>query len=98
LQLVCDGPLSNVSVSDSLKVFGHLNRIELWDGAAVIEWIVSLVYSIWVVSFIIDFLPAATSSHHNVDGTLLTGATYAYQAGRDGRVFGRKEERTGEIV
>jgi hypothetical protein len=58
------------------------------DGAAVIEWIISLVYSIWVVSFIIDFLPSATSSHHHVDSTLLTGVAHAYQVGRDGRVFG----------
>jgi len=71
-------------------VFGHLNRIDQLDGAAVIEWIVSLVYSIWVVSFIIDFLPAATSSHHHVDGTLLTGVAHAYQAGHDGRVSGNK--------
>jgi len=78
-------------------VFGLLNRIEQWDGAAVIEWIVSLVYSIWVVSFIIDFLPSATSSHHDVDG-YPSGASGSGGMTNGVNLLGGKEERTREIV
>jgi hypothetical protein len=67
------------------------------DGAAVVEWIVSLVYSIWVVSFIIDFLPSATSSHHHVDG-YPSGARGSGGMTNGVNLFGAKEERTREIV
>jgi len=45
-------------------VFGALNRYKKWDYAAIVEWIIALVYTIWVLSFVVDFLPAARVSHH----------------------------------
>lgn len=39
-------------------VFGVTQAYGKWNVAAVVEWIVSLIYIIFVLSFIIDFLPA----------------------------------------
>jgi hypothetical protein len=38
--------------------FGTLSKLGHWNSAAVTEWVIALVYSVFVASFIIDFLPA----------------------------------------
>jgi len=43
--------------------FGVLNRTKHWNGAAIVEWLIALIYTFWVLSFVIDFLPAAAPKH-----------------------------------
>ena len=81
----------------TLTAFGSLNRTKHWDGAAVVEWVIALIYSTWIISFIIDFLPSATPGHHNVDNETLDEAAISTsdmahdgQADRYGNTFGRE--------
>jgi len=48
--------------------FGILNRKKMWNTAAVVEWVIALIYTFWVISFIIDFLPAGRPEHHDLHG------------------------------
>jgi len=43
--------------------FGVLNRKKDLNAAAVVEWIIALIYTFWVISFVIDFLPAGSPKH-----------------------------------
>jgi len=52
-------------------VFGVLNRLRRWNDAAIVEWIIALVYTFWVISFVIDFLPATRTKNH-VSGQTMT--------------------------
>jgi hypothetical protein len=80
-----------------LTAFGSLNRTKNWNGAAVVEWVIALIYSIWIISFIIDFLPSAKPGHHSADETLEEAAVstsdmgqvvaHDDQANRYGRTF-----------
>jgi hypothetical protein len=85
----------------TLLAFGSLNRTHHWDGAAVVEWVIALIYSIWIISFIIDFLPSATPDHHNAGSETLDEAAISTsdmahdmahddQANRYGRTFGQE--------
>jgi hypothetical protein len=81
----------------TLPAFGSLNRTKHWNEAAIVEWVISLIYSTWIISFIIDFLPSATPGHHNVDDETLEEAAIADsdmahddQADRYGRAFGQE--------
>jgi hypothetical protein len=40
----------------------------MWNTAAVVEWVIALVYTFWVISFVIDFLPSARPDHHDMHG------------------------------
>lgn len=44
--------------------FGVCSKLHIWNVAAVLEWIVSFIYCIYVASFFIDFLPALRTKHH----------------------------------
>ncbi|KAF2671210.1 hypothetical protein BT63DRAFT_385696 [Microthyrium microscopicum] len=44
--------------------FGVLNVRQKWNNAAIVEWVIALVYSFYVLSFAIDFLPATKTKHH----------------------------------
>jgi len=44
--------------------FGALNRTKHWNSAAIVEWVIATVYSTYVLSFVIDFLPAVKTKHH----------------------------------
>jgi len=48
--------------------FGILNKKERWNAAAIIEWIIALIYTFWVLSFVVDFLPAGSPEHHHMGG------------------------------
>ena len=37
------------------------------NAAAILEWVVALVYTFWVLSFLIDLLPAVKTKHHNAE-------------------------------
>ena len=45
-------------------IFGVLQLYYYWNVAAVFEWVISFVYTWYVLSFFIDFLPAVRSKHH----------------------------------
>jgi hypothetical protein len=51
-----------------MLAFGVLNRQKKWNEAAIIEWIIALLFTFWVLSFVIDFLPAGSPGHHNMNG------------------------------
>ncbi|GAB7349475.1 hypothetical protein MBLNU459_g0187t1 [Dothideomycetes sp. NU459] len=44
--------------------FGVMSDKEHYNRAAVLEWVVSLIYILYVASFAMDFLPAIHSKHH----------------------------------
>jgi len=44
--------------------FGVCSKQNIWNVAAVLEWIVAFVYCIYIASFFIDFLPALQTRHH----------------------------------
>jgi hypothetical protein len=45
-------------------VFGVTQKYDYWNVAAVFEWIIAFVYTWYVLSFFIDFLPAIRTKHH----------------------------------
>lgn len=45
-------------------VFGVTQLYDYWNVAAVFEWIIAFVYTWYVLSFFIDFLPAVRTKHH----------------------------------
>jgi len=48
--------------------FGVLNRRKMWNTAAIVEWVIALIYSVYVFSFFIDFLPSARADRHTTGG------------------------------
>jgi hypothetical protein len=44
--------------------FGVCNRKSIWNTAAILEWIIALIYTFYVWSFAIDFIPAVRTKHH----------------------------------
>jgi len=44
--------------------FGTLNKLKHWNTAAVVEWVIALLYSTYVLSFVMDFIPAVKTKHH----------------------------------
>ena len=45
--------------------FAVCSKMDIWNVAAILEWIVSFIYCIYVGSFVIDFLPALRTKHHH---------------------------------
>lgn len=72
-------PCTNIEIT----AFGSLNRTKHWNSAAVVEWVIALVYSTYVLSFVIDFLPAVKTKHHT-SGQMLEEAAYAQSHGANG--------------
>jgi hypothetical protein len=69
----------------------------MWNTAAVVEWVIALIYTFWVISFIIDFLPAARPDHHNMHGGRApnmdeVGLANSAPAQRQTGIFGRDRE------
>lgn len=50
--------------------FGVLNKTKKWNEAAIVEWVIALCYTLWVISFVVDFLPAARVHDHQNKGDL----------------------------
>lgn len=44
--------------------FGIMNRQARYNLAAILEWIISLIYTFYVWSFFVDFIPAVRTKHH----------------------------------
>jgi len=43
--------------------FGVLNKEKKWNAAACVEWVIAFVYTFWVLSFVVDFLPVIDHKH-----------------------------------
>jgi len=57
--------LSFIIVELALAIaFGVLNDKKMLNGAAVVEWVIALVYTFYVWSFAIDFIPAVRTKKH----------------------------------
>lgn len=55
--------------------FGVLGDKEYYNGAAVCEWVIALIYAFFVWSFAIDFIPAVRTKHYKSKETMLEMAT-----------------------
>jgi hypothetical protein len=51
--------------------FGVLNRTKMWNAAACVEWAIAFVYTFWVLSFVVDFLPLVDEKWAFKDETIL---------------------------
>lgn len=49
--------------------FATLNFKNLFDAAAIVEWIIGIVFSLYVFSFVIDLFPAIKDRRRNSDGS-----------------------------
>jgi len=64
-----------VGLAIAFVVLGYKKH---YTAAAVCEWLVSLIYTFYVWSFALDFLPAISNSQvKNEDGTYETGTMEA---------------------
>ena len=43
--------------------FGVLSRRKDWNRAAILEWVIALIFTFYVISFIIDLWPAVRTRH-----------------------------------
>lgn len=43
--------------------FGVLQQYKMWNTAAIFEWVIALIFTFYVLSFVIDFLPSARTDH-----------------------------------
>lgn len=68
--------------------FGVLGDKEHYNGAAVCEWVVALIYTFYVWSFAIDFIPAIHSKHYQSRETELEAATETAMEERNGQYNG----------
>lgn len=56
--------MHHLSLSFSLvTAFGVLQNQEHYNTAAVLEWVIALIYILFVASFTLDFLPAVHTKH-----------------------------------
>lgn len=55
--------------------FGALGDKDHYNGAAVCEWVVAFIFTFYVWSFAIDFIPAVKSKHHRHEKTESEAAT-----------------------
>jgi hypothetical protein len=46
--------------------FGVLNKTKKWNNAAVVEWVIALVYAFYVASYALDFRPATRNHRHGM--------------------------------
>jgi len=47
--------------------FGALNRLDRWNAAGVVEWVIALVYTFYVASYGVDFRPATRTKYRRHD-------------------------------
>ncbi|KAF2757094.1 hypothetical protein EJ05DRAFT_477320 [Pseudovirgaria hyperparasitica] len=51
--------------------FGVTQNQAQWNAAAILEWIIALIYTFYVLSFFLDFLPAIKTKHHESEETTI---------------------------
>ncbi|KAF2405523.1 hypothetical protein EJ06DRAFT_468438 [Trichodelitschia bisporula] len=44
--------------------FGVANKTKHYNTGAILEWVIALVYTFYVLSFFVDFIPAVRTKHH----------------------------------
>ncbi|QDS72721.1 hypothetical protein FKW77_003683 [Venturia effusa] len=44
--------------------FGVENTLSNYNTAAILEWVIALIYTFFVLSFFLDFIPAVRTKHH----------------------------------
>lgn len=44
--------------------FGVENTRKQYNTAAILEWVIALIYTFFVLSFFLDFIPAVRTKHH----------------------------------
>jgi len=57
--------------------FGALNKAKKWNSAACVEWAIAFVYTFWVLSFVVDFLPVMEDNHDPTDERMLPAVAEA---------------------
>lgn len=51
-------------ITDDFLAFGVSSKLKHWNIAAILEWVISLVYTFYVLSFFMDFVPAVHGHGH----------------------------------
>ncbi|KAF7857913.1 hypothetical protein EAF04_009270 [Stromatinia cepivora] len=73
--------------------FGVCNRKSWWNTAAILEWIIALIYTFYVWSFTIDFIPAVRTKHYSSGDTEAEMAMAMEGESRQRGFSGMGEER-----
>jgi hypothetical protein len=73
--------------------FGALGDKEHYNGAAVCEWVIALIYAFYVWSFAIDFIPAVRTRHYASKETELEMATAMENESRERGFSGTAQEQ-----
>ncbi|KAF2016025.1 hypothetical protein BU24DRAFT_492192 [Aaosphaeria arxii CBS 175.79] len=68
--------LSFILIEVALAIaFGVTQKTDRYNVAAVLEWVIAFVFFFYVLSFFIDFMPAASSKHHYSNESKMNMAT-----------------------
>jgi len=87
--------LAFILIEVSLAIaFGTCQRQGKYNIAAIIEWVIALVFTFYVFSFFMDFLPAVRGKHHQSSETELDVATAEAEA--DPRTHEHQHNQHGE--
>jgi hypothetical protein len=73
--------------------FGVLGDRKHYNSAAVVEWVISFIYTFYVWSFAIDFIPAVRTKHYASKMTEVEMATAMEQESRQRGWNGSAEEQ-----
>ncbi|KAF1815510.1 hypothetical protein P152DRAFT_390820 [Eremomyces bilateralis CBS 781.70] len=83
--------------------FGALQRVDNWNAAAVLEWVIALIFTFYLLSFFVDFIPAMHTKHHQSRETSIAmaeagegrnGQANGYAKGDQGRfTYGNKKSK-----
>jgi len=75
-----------------------MNTQSHWNRAAILEWVIALVYFFYVLSYFLDFLPATHTKHHQSrennmemamnEDSAVADAPAAQMDGEGGRYYG----------
>jgi len=74
--------------------FGVSGNQGHYDTAAILEWVVALVYTFYVLSFFMDFIPAVRTKGQQSHETEEQMATREASMGYDGATLGREDDYT----
>jgi hypothetical protein len=74
-----------IAVAIAFGVLGHNGH---YNAAAVCEWIVALIYTFYVWSFALDFIPAVKTKHFESQETELEAATATAMEEQNGQYKG----------
>ncbi|KAF2108952.1 Frag1/DRAM/Sfk1 family-domain-containing protein [Lophiotrema nucula] len=75
--------------------FGVLGNQKKWNAAAIMEWIIALVYFFYVLSYFVDFLPALRNKHDKRTGPTEMDMA-RMESGGDAAADGQRYYRGGQ--